>query len=1198
MSINKSHKCKLFCTLYDLVFSVFLGYYILCSFTYDMRQQRAKITQGTSLSHLSVATWNIQGLIGTTFNKLKDSSFIAEVRKHHIIGLTETHGLPEDNITLSGYQAFHICRQKSGQKRHGGIAFLVKKEIKQGVKFLSSETRDIAWAILSKDFFGIEQDLYIGLVYFSPVNSSYAKKLEYNPFDQLLADIEKYSDSGRVIIMGDFNARTGSLNDQMPTDRCDKHIPVMDILDADDNVSRRLSQDKQKVCTYGNRLIELCVASNMRIANGRVLGDTVGKLTCHKYNGSSVVDYVLADNVMLPQIRYLQVSDFIGDISDHCLVSFGLAVHAKTLTPKPTGSPLAKTFRWRKGAEPLIQKAIATHPSLSKLLDNEMSDIHEEVEALNNLITQAAAKYLVKGSSSKKVKNKKWFDRPCYILRKEVKKLSKALATNPLSTNIRAAFNATKRRYRIQRRIARRDYKAKITEALNESQNSNPKRYWKLLRDLKNIDQIADEEINPIAEETWFEHYTKLLAPHLNNNEDEQIINELEEKEKQPEFNTLSYTIKTHEIHSAINELKIGKAAGPDGISSEIIKACAPVITPVLDKMFNKILTTGNYPKLWGEGVITSIHKKGDRLDPGNYRGITISSSIAKVFGLVLRRRLTTFCETENLIDERQSSHRKGSRTTDNVFLLKTLWEKYCKSQNQPLYVGFIDFKKAFDSVWHEALMLKLQRSGISKHFYNTLKHMYQNIECTVKCNNGTQSMPFPVKRGVRQGDVLSPLLFNLFLNDIVPLLQEESSTPPKLINTVVGCLLYADDLMILSTTAEGLQNSLNKLNRYCTTWKLDINLEKSKIMCMSKGGRSKDKDFHLGDSEIKCTHSYTYLGVEISKSGSAKQAQHALYKKALRAWFKLRQLVIGSDLPPQTIINMFDQLVKPVALYGAEVWGADLLNTGSIEKLMESMKKFSCEKLNLSLSRFALGVHKKAQNTAVQGELGRYPLAIDIIGAITSYMRYLESKGNNSLLKEALELNKKMAGHSNGTNSLWFNKCKQLTKLITTEHKSTAPAKTIRKQTMSKLKSLYNEFWKENITKQPKMRTYINIKERFNLEAYLTSIKNQKHRCAMAKLRISAHNLAIERGRYARPPIPPEQRVCTFCPNEPIEDEMHFLTTCKKYHTDREKLYREINEMSKNFKNLPNTEKFFFMLTAEDNIASAVAKFIYDHMP
>ncbi len=97
-------------------------------------------------------------------------------------------------------------------------------------------------------------------------------------------------------------------------------------------------------------------------------------------------------------------------------------------------------------------------------------------------------------------------------------------------------------------------------------------------------------------------------------------------------------------------------------------------------------------------------------------------------------------------------------------------------------------------------------------------------------------------------------------------------------------------------------------------------------------------------------------------------------------------------------------------------------------------------------------------------------------------------------------------------------------------------------------------------------MRTYINIKERFNLKAYLTSIKNQKHRCAMAKLRISAHNLAIERGRYARPPIPPEQRVCTFCPNEPIEDEMHFSTTCKKYHTDREKLYREINEMSKNF--------------------------------
>ncbi len=121
----------------------------------------------------------------------------------------------------------------------------------------------------------------------------------------------------------------------------------------------------------------------------------------------------------------------------------------------------------------------------------------------------------------------------------------------------------------------------------------------------------------------------------------------------------------------------------------------------------------------------------------------------------------------------------------------------------------------------------------------------------------------------------------------------------------------------------------------------------------------------------------------------------------------------------------MFDQLVKPVALYGAAVWGADLLNTGSIENMnsIESMNKPPCEKLDLSLSRFALGVHKKAQNTAVLGEPGRYPLAIDIIGNVISYMEYLESKGNNSLLKEALELNKKMQeiifGLANASSSL-----------------------------------------------------------------------------------------------------------------------------------------------------------------------------------
>ena len=148
-------------------------------------------------------------------------------------------------------------------------------------------------------------------------------------------------------------------------------------------------------------------------------------------------------------------------------------------------------------------------------------------------------------------------------------------------------------------------------------------------------------------------------------------------------------------------------------------------------------------------------------------------------------------------------------------------------SDNKKLYSCFIDFRKAFDSIWHSALFLKLQKLGIGGPFYNIIKDMYKTVTARVRCGQ-TLSEKFRIQKGVKQGDILSPLLFNIFLNDLIPLLNDPENTPPTLLTKDVGCLLYADDLVILSTSKEGLQRSLDKLNQYCPTWKLDINVAKS----------------------------------------------------------------------------------------------------------------------------------------------------------------------------------------------------------------------------------------------------------------------------------------------------------------------------------------------------------------------------------
>ena len=140
-----------------------------------------------------------------------------------------------------------------------------------------------------------------------------------------------------------------------------------------------------------------------------------------------------------------------------------------------------------------------------------------------------------------------------------------------------------------------------------------------------------------------------------------------------------------------------------------------------------------------------------------------------------------------------------------------------------------IDFAKCFDGIWHSGLFYKLKLLEIPSRCYSVLKNMYDKISLQVKI--GSQLTPaFMSQLGVRQGDNISPTLFNIFINDL-PHHQLNHCSPAKYHDISVYCLLYADDLIILSENKEGMQKALSKLSSYCKSWKLKINMNKSKIM-------------------------------------------------------------------------------------------------------------------------------------------------------------------------------------------------------------------------------------------------------------------------------------------------------------------------------------------------------------------------------
>ena len=157
-----------------------------------------------------------------------------------------------------------------------------------------------------------------------------------------------------------------------------------------------------------------------------------------------------------------------------------------------------------------------------------------------------------------------------------------------------------------------------------------------------------------------------------------------------------------------------------------MIKYGHNALLPSLKNIFNACLSHGLYPESWGEGYITVLHKAGDINNPNNYRGITITSAIGKLFNSILNKRLDKYLTDNNIINDCQIGFSKKARTSDHMFILRTLFETYCSDKEGRLYACFIDFRKAFDMVIHEGIKIKLLEIGVGTKFYNIIKSMYR----------------------------------------------------------------------------------------------------------------------------------------------------------------------------------------------------------------------------------------------------------------------------------------------------------------------------------------------------------------------------------------------------------------------------------------------------------------------------------------
>ena len=651
-------------------------------------------------------------------------------------------------------------------------------------------------------------------------------------------------------------------------------------------------------------------------------------------------------------------------------------------------------------------------------------------------------------------------------------------------------------------------------------------------------------------------------------------------------------------LHAIYKKLKNKKAAGLDKLTSEFFKASPEEIHKLILRLINTIYAKHTLPKNKGLGVITPLHKEGPKDDPDNYRGICISSALTKLLGTMMNIRLNEFTEENKVLNKEQIGFVAENRTPDHVLTMRSVVNKYVEDQKgkvktPKVYACFIDFKKAFDTVWHDGLFYKLQQIGIRGNFLETLRNMYKNTKFAIKLGDKLTQF-FPCMKGVRQGDPLSPTLFNLFLNDLFSELRSETCDPVSLNDTdYFNALAYADDIVLLSRTEEGLQNAIDITEKYCEKWRLTINHNKTKTMVFSPGNQKIKATFRVNGKELENVKEFKYLGITVHKKGcSFNPTLKYLKLKATRALYALRAKVNINSLPIQVALKLFDAIIKPILLYGSEVW-EPFLNHNS-----EKWEENDIERTYTQFLKQTLGVNRSATNAMIRGEINRHTLREEILRRNINYTGYLHHKTMNPYVKQAYEYEMRRSATTTFSTTM-DRHTEELHNILGTFYPYSNPYENLFELSREKQKLLtyevFHNKWRSTLTQKTKADTYREFKPAMKFEAYLYH-PNRKERVSMTKLRVSDHKLKMEEGRWTRPITPRPDRKCYMC-HDQVEDEVHFLTSCRLYGS-LDKYWSTIHDKVPQTRTLSNAEKFQYIMTQENpELISTVLKMNHEWM-
>ena len=900
-------------------------WYVRAGLSYEKRRQRslghidipnggactAARSESTDAVHsLKVVSYNIAGFM----SKRAEIGQLCTEKDVDILLLQETNFLYKGySFKLHGYNSISsdACVGKPGQR---GVAVAVR----MGCVALPIGSQSPYFVVVRTFVAGMS--VIVGSVYIPPRN------------------VKEDGRKQAVTLLHDEIVR---LRDRFP------HIPML--LGGDWNMDRKAVE-----------------ALMMRWRLGLVVAGASGsEITWQRGSKQSALDYFVVSQDIAPRCSRSRVlRDW--DLSDHWPLEIRVRLHGSPPDQSRPGDD-ARVFPVLN-LEQLQQKAeaILGHNSFGILLEDMADDwVEHSQSSLGALIegfTSTSAAVAIEAGVAKRqvmMNRRQRHGRPRrhFLSAKTVAiigrrrqlayLISQGLASKDAGERDRAA-RAQGRLHRLKKasRKAVRDDQRRgwvqfVKKGMSHLIGNRPKLFWRWAKKVAGRGRQRTVGLTPIKDSkgqlildpqaianTWAQHCASLCADVSGHSRDASFWQGVVRGRPRPDLQ-VNDDVSWPELVMILRQLKSGKAPGRSGLSMEWLKLAIesnPGTEP--QSPFGKILFTivkhvfedGVVPDNLNKALVVNIPKKGDLTDPNNYRGISLMECVLKVVCTLAIRRVEHAVEEAGILVREQAGFRQRSECAAHVV---TLWE-VCRRRTLsgvPTYVAFLDLRKAYDSVPHEALFAKLEHLGVRGRMLRFIRAVYANSTFSVLLPTGL-SPEVSFLRGSRQGCPMSPVLFNLFINDLFDGCRSGGVPVDGVVGRIPG-LLYADDAALCATSIQETRKMLKSVGAWAKRWEMSFGISKCGVFVVNGDMMAlRHANLKLNGEMVPVVEAYTYLGVDLHFSldldmmvaERAVKLEHAA--KSLEGMLRSRQIPLAAK------IIMVRHCLLPIAAYGGELWG------------------------------------------------------------------------------------------------------------------------------------------------------------------------------------------------------------------------------------------------------------------------------------